>query len=198
MGSGKSGLYSGTHGAKQNVPIKKNGDFRYSAKKTITYLLNINHKDGGSKARFIRDVLGYTQNDVKLFHKNVVSAIKGKTPYSSTVTPYGLRHVYHTELVGKNGKSITANVVVVVQKDNGRTTYKIEPCIQIKGGNFMKELDGVQLIKEFGGLPVGSKGVIVHVDPGGKDFEVEYFDKNGDTIDVIMTPACNLVLRYED
>ena len=36
-----------------------------------------------------------------------------------------MRHTYHTELIGKNGNKVKANVVVVIQKDNGRTTYKI-------------------------------------------------------------------------
>ena len=32
---------------------------------------------------------------------------------------------YHTALLGKDGKSVSANVVAVVQKDNKRVTYKI-------------------------------------------------------------------------
>ena len=32
---------------------------------------------------------------------------------------------FDTKLIGKNGSEISANVVVVIQKDNGRTTYKI-------------------------------------------------------------------------
>jgi hypothetical protein len=36
-----------------------------------------------------------------------------------------LKHTYHTTLIGREGKSVSANVVVVVQKDNKRVTYKI-------------------------------------------------------------------------
>ena len=54
-----------------------------------------------------------------------MNAITNKTPEKTVNTPYGLRHTYHTELIGKNGKKVKANVVVVIQKDNGRTTYKI-------------------------------------------------------------------------
>lgn len=51
----------------------------------------------------------------------------------------------------------------------------------------MKELDVVKLTKEFNGLSVGTEGVIV-LEYDGTYFEVEFFDSNGDTIDVITTP----------
>lgn len=129
MGAGFHGGFGDTHGLKDqnnyNPPISKSGDVRYSDKKTVKYLLNPNHKEGGPKAKFMHDVLGYTQNDSKLFHKNVVNSIIGKTPVQTKRTQYGVKHVFNTELIGKSGKSVKANVVVVVQKDDGRITYKI-------------------------------------------------------------------------
>lgn len=122
MGAGISGNYSNTKGS---APVSRTGNVRYSQKKTEGYLLNTEHPKGGSKAKFMKDVLGYTQSDSHLFHKNVVDAITNKTPEKTVNTPYGLRHTYHTELIGKNGNKVKANVVVVIQKDNGRTTYKI-------------------------------------------------------------------------
>ena len=122
MGAGMSGNYSNTKGS---APVLRTGDVRYSQKKTESYLLNTEHPKGGSKAKFMKDVLGYTQSDSHIFHKNVVDAITNKTPDKTVNTPYGLRHTYHTELIGKNGNKVKANVVVVIQKDNGRTTYKI-------------------------------------------------------------------------
>ena len=88
-------------------------------------MLNSNHPQGGPKAKFMKDVLGYGKNDSKIFHKNVVESIKGKTPTKTSTTPYGTKHTYNTELIGKNGGKVKANVVVVIQKDNGRVTYKI-------------------------------------------------------------------------
>ena len=123
MGAGISGNYSNTKGS--NPPISKTSDVSYSQKKTEGYLLNTNHPQGGSKAKFMKDVLGYGKNDAKLFHKNVVESIKGKTPAKTTVTEYGTKHTYHTELIGKKGGKVKANVVVVIQKDNGKATYKI-------------------------------------------------------------------------
>ena len=69
--------------------------------------------------------LDIQKKDSKLFHKNVVNSIIGKVPEKSTQTEYGLKQTYKTELIGKSGDIVKANVVVVIQKDKGRITYKI-------------------------------------------------------------------------
>lgn len=130
MGAGYRGGFGHTAGESKkinsiNKPISKSNEVRYSAKKTEGYLLNTNHPKGGSKAKFMRDVLGYTTKDSQLFHKSVVKAIIGKEPTKTTQTNYGLKHTYHTTLTGKDGTKVQANVVVVIQKDNKRVTYKI-------------------------------------------------------------------------
>lgn len=51
----------------------------------------------------------------------------------------------------------------------------------------MKELDVVRLKSVFSDLPTGMTGTIV-LEYDGKCFEVEFFDENGDTIDVVTTP----------
>lgn len=48
----------------------------------------------------------------------------------------------------------------------------------------MNELDCVKLIKDFESIKTGTKGTIVHK-YNNEDFEVEFFDENGDTIDVV-------------
>ena len=60
----------------------------------------------------------------------------------------------------------------------------------------MKELDVVRLTKEFEGLPIGTEGTIV-CEYDGKAFEVEFFDSDGDTIDVFTTPVEVLELLIE-
>lgn len=127
MGSGISGNYSNTKGASKNnsAPVKNSSDLQYNQQKTEGYLLNPNHPVGAAKAKFMRDVLGYTQNDSKLFHENVTKSILGKTPTNTENTQYGIKHIYHTTLVGKNGQNVSAKVVVVIQKDHGQITYKI-------------------------------------------------------------------------
>ena len=123
MGAGISGNYLNTKGS--NPPVSQKSDVRYSQKKTVGQLLNTGHPKGGSKAKFMKDVLGYTKSDSRTFHKNAVESITNKTPTKTVNTPYGVRHTYNTELIGKNGGKVKANVVVVIQKDNGRITYKI-------------------------------------------------------------------------
>lgn len=123
MGAGFHGGFGGTTGA--NAPVHSLGNVRYSRKKTEGYLLNPNHPTGGGKAKFMQDVLGYTQSDAKLFHRNVVSSLIGKIPTKTEETPYGTKYTYRVSLAGKKGTSVSANVVVVIQKDHGRTTHRI-------------------------------------------------------------------------
>lgn len=52
----------------------------------------------------------------------------------------------------------------------------------------MKGLDTVRLLEEYKGVPAGSEGTIV-CEYDGTCFEVEFYDNNGDTIDVVTTPS---------
>ena len=52
----------------------------------------------------------------------------------------------------------------------------------------MKELDIVKLKCYFRGLSAGTIGTIV-LEYDGTAFEVEFIDNNGDTINVLTTPA---------
>lgn len=54
---------------------------------------------------------------------------------------------------------------------------------QIKENKIMELFDCVKLIKPFEDLKVGTKGAIVEK-YNDDNFEVEFFDENGDTIDV--------------
>lgn len=94
-----------------------------SVDKYETYLLNLNHVDGGPKAKFLKEVLGYTNGDAAALHAAVMNAINGVDPSSTEKTAFGVKYVYNTKLVGKNGNS--ANVVIVIQKDNGSNTWRV-------------------------------------------------------------------------
>ena len=52
----------------------------------------------------------------------------------------------------------------------------------------MKELDVVKLTKDYKNLPAGTEGAIV-LEYDGKAYEVEFFDDDGDTIDVLTVPV---------
>ena len=135
MGAGFHGGFGKTKGAMDNsTPVNSYKDVRYSKKKTEGYLLNPSHPKGGAKAKFMKDVLGYSQSASKALHKNVVDSLIGKTPTKSETTPFGIKHTYNTKLKGKNGQSVSVNVVVVIQKDNNRTTYKIVTVYPDKKG----------------------------------------------------------------
>ncbi len=57
----------------------------------------------------------------------------------------------------------------------------------------MKELDVVGLKEDYKEISKGTKGTIVLI-YDDKNCEVEFFDKDGDTIDVVMTPLKKLEL----
>ena len=62
----------------------------------------------------------------------------------------------------------------------------------------MKELDIVKLKCDEQGLTAGTEGTIV-LEYDETAFEVEFFDNNGETIDVLTIPAekIELVTAYE-
>lgn len=51
----------------------------------------------------------------------------------------------------------------------------------------MKEYDVVKLKSDFNNISAGTTGAIV-LEYDGTAFEVEFFDKDGQTIDVVTTP----------
>lgn len=63
----------------------------------------------------------------------------------------------------------------------------------------MKELDVVKLLSDFENISAGTEGTIV-LDYDKEYCEVEFFDKDGDTIDVVTTPKelLELVWEYKD
>lgn len=60
----------------------------------------------------------------------------------------------------------------------------------------MKELDVVRLIQDFNGFPTGTEGTIVHK-YDESIYEVEFFDKSGNTLEVVTTPKQVLELILE-
>ncbi len=99
-------------------------DYEESKSKYDGYLLKLDHLDGGSKAKFLKDVLGYKMGDGKLLHNAIGEAINGKLPNVVERTQFGLKYTFNTRIKGKDGVYKSANVVVVVQKDNGKTTWR--------------------------------------------------------------------------
>lgn len=65
--------------------------------------------------------------------------------------------------------------------------------------NIMNELDSVKLNKDFQNISKGTEGAIVHK-YSNENFEVEFFDNNGDTIDVVTISKeyLDLIEKYND
>lgn len=63
----------------------------------------------------------------------------------------------------------------------------------------MNELDIVKLVKPFKSLKVGIQGTIV-LKYSDNDFEVEFFDENGESIDVVTISKkyLELVTKYSN
>jgi hypothetical protein len=101
--------------------------FSYSDSQTKieNYLLNLENEKGKSKAKFFIEDLGYSKNNPKEFFDNISNALVGKKPTRIENTNFGEVREFHEKIKGLNGKYEYANIVVIVQKDNGKVTYRI-------------------------------------------------------------------------
>ncbi len=100
-------------------------DYESSKSKYESYLLNLKHVDGGSKAKFLKETLGYTHADGKILHQNLQQALEGKRPSKIENTKYGIKANFKIQIKGNNGKFEYANVTAVLQQDNGKTNWRI-------------------------------------------------------------------------
>lgn len=110
----------------QGIPFRSS-KFSYdeSISKYNDYLLNKDHPIGKSKAEFIERNLGYKRGDSKELHKAISAAIDGKIPNKVEETNYGTKESFATKIKGKNGQYCSANLVIVVQNDNGKTNWRL-------------------------------------------------------------------------
>ena len=69
--------------------------------------------------------MGYNKGDGAKLHAAVSEAINGKKPNVVTTTKYGTKATFHTTIKGNDGKYHSANVTVVIQKDNGKITWRL-------------------------------------------------------------------------
>lgn len=79
----------------------------------------------GNVGERINEVLGYSSGDGQILHDNIVSAISGQEPSKTTTTEHGLKYEYEIKLPSRDDVSTTANVTIVVQRDNGSDDYRI-------------------------------------------------------------------------
>jgi len=114
--------------SEKSKQIKFDGSlFNYedSKEKIVTYVLDINHSRGGSKAKFFIEILGFSPTKPEQFYNSIKEAITGKAPIQKTQTKYGLKYEFHEIVNGVNGISITANVIIIIQRDNEKITFRL-------------------------------------------------------------------------
>ena len=99
--------------------------YEESKNKIANYLLDLNNQKGKSKAKFFIEVLGYSSSNPKEFFDNLSKAIDGKIPLKVKYTEYGEVLEFHEKIEGTNGRIKYANIIIIVQKDNGKTNYRI-------------------------------------------------------------------------
>lgn len=75
MGAGFHGNFGNTKGTNNRIPIKNKSDVEYDENTMENYLLNNKHPEGKSKAKFLKDVLGYKSGDGKILHDNLVKPV---------------------------------------------------------------------------------------------------------------------------
>ena len=130
-GSGENGVTNPVDTKVEELSVKstpfdsKTFNYQDSVHKYDDYLLNKEHDVGGSKAKFLSETLGYNEGDSMKVHNAISEAINGKTPDKVTKTQHGIKCNFHTTIKGNNGKYHHANIIVVIQKDNGKTTWRL-------------------------------------------------------------------------
>ncbi len=109
--------------------------FEENKNKIENYLLNLNNEKGKSKAKFFIEVLGYSNNNSKQFYDNLIDSIKNKIAIKIVKTEYGEVREFHEKIKSISGKYEYANIVIVVQKDNGKTSYRFITAYPDKKGD---------------------------------------------------------------
>lgn len=93
--------------------------------KIETYLLNKDHSKGGSKAKFFIDCLGYSKENPMQFFNAICLAIDGKIPIKERDTMHGHVLEFHEKIKSISEKYYEANIIISIQKDCGKLSYRI-------------------------------------------------------------------------
>ncbi|CAC9633671.1 hypothetical protein [uncultured Gammaproteobacteria bacterium] len=84
-------------------------------KKLDTYLLNANHIDGKSKAKFFKEVLGYDRNNINKLAKQI--KFNQKTATKKSTNQYGTKYQQIIRIEGANGRLVDVKFVWIRNKD---------------------------------------------------------------------------------
>lgn len=79
-------------------------DFIVEEKKLTLYLLNVDHKDGGPKAKFFIEKLGILPEDWRYLAEQLSSGAAKAKLYRVKATQFGYSHGAYVAVTGRNGK----------------------------------------------------------------------------------------------
>lgn len=115
MGRGfRPKLHNSVQGDNQQPKPKiKTFSIIYDKNKFEKYLLNENHPDGKSKAKFFSEKLGYNSVDGKKLYKEIDNKINKTKPSKIEDTQFGKKYVFHIK-VKPNNKTLSSKSITVV------------------------------------------------------------------------------------
>lgn len=90
-------------------------EIEVQAKKLTNYLLDLDHKDGCSKAKFFEQQLAITRNDWAYLHTQLIDGL-GKVSYEHVrLDSHGIRFTAYLPLIGRNGVTATIKTGWIVR-----------------------------------------------------------------------------------
>lgn len=103
----------------------KNLSYKHSEIKIQTYLLNIEHIKGGSKANFLINYLGYSKDNPKELFKNIKIAIDNLIPNEIEDNGFGVKLTFITKLKSINPKYNYGDVVIAIIEVKNSNLFRI-------------------------------------------------------------------------
>ncbi|RUO73879.1 hypothetical protein CWI80_00480 [Pseudidiomarina sediminum] len=91
--------------------------FVWDNAKFTRYLLNLEHEEGGPKAKFFIEILGIESNDWQYLADQISSSLKHGLIVSVELSGYGIKHTVFSQITGRNGKTVIIRSVWQMNPD---------------------------------------------------------------------------------
>ncbi|MDO4587968.1 MAG: hypothetical protein Q4C95_11845 [Planctomycetia bacterium] len=125
MGTGRSGLYSGTQGSRDSSCRLPNASRSViSPKKVHGYALNPEHPVGKNKAKVFQSALGYNQSNADELIAQIQTKVSECVAIQGKSDQYGQRYSVDIPITGPNGKTaiVRTGWIVRVEGDQPELT----------------------------------------------------------------------------
>lgn len=161
--------------------------------KLYKYLLNTEHPEGKSKARFYK-LVGYTIDKGEQLRVDLLTLACSGSVTNELPNRVGRKYVVVGTVNAPNGKSYKILSVWAAESQRGtapddephRRPGKTNNCVPKRQITMIQELDLVALLPDRPalGLSRGDVGTVVHIYGSGDLYEVEFTNAKGDTVAV--------------